>query len=143
MPKYAHYLTVGLTPNRPSSRRCFLIKNMGDWIMTDEAQFNKDLGSLVRRMRILRGMPLTKLGPMVGVSSQQLQKYETGECGISIYRLEKLCCVFEILMSDFLNKISSKEYKLTTQPDFIKSLSNSELLNLLQRVSKELLQHNS
>lgn len=48
---------------------------------------NTELGMRIRHRRIAMGLTLKELGAMVGVSSQQLAKYETGSNTITIGRL--------------------------------------------------------
>jgi len=57
------------------------------------------VGRHVRTRRIARGLSQTQLGNRLGVTFQQVQKYESGANRMSIGRLRKAAAVFGISMS--------------------------------------------
>ena len=59
------------------------------------------VGARVRRLRILAGMSQTVLGGHLGVTFQQLQKYEKGWNRIAASRLWALSRVFNVPVVDF------------------------------------------
>ncbi|MDR1337446.1 MAG: helix-turn-helix transcriptional regulator [Rickettsiales bacterium] len=69
---------------------------MGRQITDDEIQFNKALGLVIRVARIKLGVSQKILGEVVGVSLQQIQKYEAGEDGVSVARFNKMATYLEI-----------------------------------------------
>jgi len=51
---------------------------------------NRQIGKRLRAARILRGLSQEQLGEIVGVSFQQIQKYENGTNGLSPARMKRL-----------------------------------------------------
>jgi transcriptional regulator with XRE-family HTH domain len=59
------------------------------------------VGARVRQLRTLGGMNQTKLGEALGMSFQQVQKYERGTNRISASRLYRLSQVFDVTVEYF------------------------------------------
>lgn len=57
-------------------------------------QINQTIGSNIRKRRIAREMSLKRMGRLLGVSYQQLQKYEKGTNRLSAESLVKLSRYF-------------------------------------------------
>ena len=53
-------------------------------------------GAALRRIRIDRDLKLTEVAKLVGVSYQQIQKYETGENELSITAAKKIAAALEV-----------------------------------------------
>jgi transcriptional regulator with XRE-family HTH domain len=53
-------------------------------------------GAIVRRIRIDRNLKIKELGKLVGVSYQQIQKYETGENELSITSMKKIAAALGV-----------------------------------------------
>jgi transcriptional regulator with XRE-family HTH domain len=51
--------------------------------------FNRRIGKRLRDARLLRGLSQEKLGEIVGISFQQIQKYEKGTNGLSPTRMKQ------------------------------------------------------
>ena len=60
------------------------------------------IGQRVRSYRRLRGLSQTALGGAIGVSYQQVQKYETGASGISAARLLLISRLLRIRVGSLL-----------------------------------------
>jgi transcriptional regulator with XRE-family HTH domain len=58
--------------------------------MSDRDQINKAIGAELRRQRHLFKMSQLDLGMAMGVSYQQVQKYETGKNGLSMAMVVKI-----------------------------------------------------
>lgn len=67
-----------------------------------EQQFHARLGQAIRKARKLHGWTQTDLGKMLGVTMQQVQKYESGRDRISAYKLILLASVFKIEVGELL-----------------------------------------
>lgn len=52
--------------------------------------FDKKLGNLIREVRVYEGMSQERLAELVGVSFQQIQKYEYGTNRLTCARLVKI-----------------------------------------------------
>ena len=62
-----------------------------------------DIGSLIREMRKAAGMSQMRLADKIGVSYQQVQKYEKGASKLSVPRLMQIADVFGVPVTAFLN----------------------------------------
>ena len=63
----------------------------------NEIIFNKIVGLQIKKIRFMRGKTLTRLGNALGVTFQQIQKYEAGKNQCSHINLKK---IFEYLSVD-------------------------------------------
>ena len=61
------------------------------------------VGSRVRRRRTLLGLNQTQLGEKLGISFQQVQKYENGANRISASRLYQMTRILEVPVSFFFD----------------------------------------
>lgn len=62
-----------------------------------------DIGSLIREMRKASGMSQMRLADKIGVSYQQVQKYEKGASKLSVPRLMQIAEVFGVPVTAFLD----------------------------------------
>jgi transcriptional regulator with XRE-family HTH domain len=60
---------------------------------------DKHVGSRVRMRRLMLGMSQEKLGDALGLTFQQVQKYEKGTNRIGASRIQKICDVLEVPVS--------------------------------------------
>ena len=65
-----------------------------DWLI------DKKIGSVIRMRRLKLGLNQTELGDALGVSFQQIQKYENGTNAVASTRVPDLCRVIEISPND-------------------------------------------
>jgi transcriptional regulator with XRE-family HTH domain len=61
-----------------------------------------NIGSLIREMRKAAGMSQMRLADRIGVSYQQVQKYEKGASKLSVPRLMQIAEVFGVPVTAFL-----------------------------------------
>ena len=71
------------------------------------SQFDKKIGSVIRMRRVKLGMTQTELGNALGVTFQQIQKYEQGRNAVASTRIVDLCRALEITPNDLFG-VSSK-----------------------------------
>ena len=62
---------------------------------------DKHVGSRVRMRRLMLGLSQTKIADALGLTFQQVQKYEKGVNRISASRLQHMCNVLEVPVSYF------------------------------------------
>ncbi|MEM6602627.1 MAG: helix-turn-helix transcriptional regulator [Pseudomonadota bacterium] len=67
------------------------------------------IGEKIREYRILKGLTQEELAPYLGVTFQQLQKYEKSTNRITASKLYIIAEVLEIPIESFLPQILSKE----------------------------------
>lgn len=70
---------------------------------------DKEVGSRVRMRRVSIGMSQEKLGDMLGLTFQQVQKYEKGMNRISVARLVEIAKILGVDIHFFLNGITSSK----------------------------------
>jgi transcriptional regulator with XRE-family HTH domain len=68
------------------------------------------VGSRVRMRRLLVGMSQGKLAEQLGVTFQQVQKYEKGTSRISASRLQSIANVFEVPVGFFFENIAGHSH---------------------------------
>jgi transcriptional regulator with XRE-family HTH domain len=65
-------------------------------------QFNRHVGRRVREIRLRAGKSQEEMGALIGVTFQQIQKYEKGANKISLENLWRLCQVLGVEVEFFL-----------------------------------------
>jgi transcriptional regulator with XRE-family HTH domain len=88
--------------------------------------WNVKLGRRIRARRLECGLSQTQLGKRIGVSFQQVQKYEQGANAVSSGRLEQISDLFEVPITFFYD---SNGVKRTGRP----GVTETALFDLLQR----------
>jgi len=79
---------------------------------------NNQIGQLIREIRKSRYMTQMKLADLVGVSYQQIQKYEKGASSISVDRLKQISKALDVTIFTFFpaeKKGALKESKLAVK----------------------------
>lgn len=66
------------------------------------------VGHRLREFRERAGMPQKKLAKQLGISFQQVQKYESGANRISASKLHEVCAVFHVQPNDFFADMPTK-----------------------------------
>lgn len=95
--------------------------------MKKTTEMDKKIGSQLRFLREANGFNQAFIGKKIGVSYQQIQKYETGVNRISASTLYKLAFVLGAEINDFF-----MDYEIDTQPDHIKFLKLCRKMNKRQ-----------
>lgn len=86
------------------------------------------IGQKIRKLRLSAKMTMKDLGSKLGVSFQQVQKYESGKDSLKFYQILKIChfCNYDLqaLASEIYNEVYVKHAKRkqimlqnTDQPD--------------------------
>ena len=68
---------------------------------------DKKIGSVIRMRRVKLGLSQTELGAALGVTFQQIQKYERGTNAVASTRIPDLCRALEMTPNDLFG-VSSK-----------------------------------
>lgn len=66
-----------------------------------------DIGGMIRYHRKQRGLTQLALARLIGVSYQQLQKYEKGRSSITLERLDQISCALGVPIESFLREDAS------------------------------------
>ncbi|MFC3691184.1 helix-turn-helix domain-containing protein [Chenggangzhangella methanolivorans] len=72
---------------------------------------DKHVGSRVRMRRVLIGMSQEKLGEALGITFQQIQKYEKGTNRIGASRMQQISTVMGVPVSYFFEDAPGSEIK--------------------------------
>ena len=72
--------------------------------MKNENLLNIEIGKTLRGLRLNAGMTQTKVAQYIGVTFQQIQKYEKGTNALSITKFVRFCNLFEISGDKLLGK---------------------------------------
>ncbi|KQT43119.1 Cro/Cl family transcriptional regulator [Aureimonas sp. Leaf454] len=94
------------------------------------------VGSRVRLRRTMLGMSQEKLGEALGITFQQIQKYEKGSNRIGASRLQRICEVMKVPVSFFFEDApggspNANGFDEATGPDYVVDfLSTPEGLQL-------------
>ena len=68
-----------------------------------EETFNVALGKKLRSRRLTLGLTQTDVANKIGVTFQQIQKYEKGTNGVSAEKLEKIAVTLKVNVLYFFN----------------------------------------
>jgi transcriptional regulator with XRE-family HTH domain len=111
--------------------------------MKKEPNFvDKHVGSRVRMRRMLIGMSQEKLGEALGITFQQVQKYEKGTNRISASRLQQIASVLGVTISFFYEGLPAGEtgsgFAEESSPvymlDFMASQDGLQLMESFMRI---------
>jgi transcriptional regulator with XRE-family HTH domain len=100
---------------------------------------DKHVGSRVRMRRMMLAMSQVKLGEALGLTFQQVQKYETGTNRIGASRLEQISHILQVPVEFFFEGVDtsmsmSDVRSLTNVNDFISSSEGLRLFAAFRRI---------
>ena len=97
----------------------------------------KDIGSMIRELRKAAAMSQSRLADKIGVSYQQVQKYEKGASNLSVPRLMQIAEVFGVPPESFLYADTMERKMLDTST--ASALSDIELIviQLFRRLGRK------
>jgi len=73
---------------------------------------NEDIGQKIKRLRIRWGLSQSELAERIGISFQQIQKYEKGSSRISVMRLKQIAEALGVRLTSFFEE-EEKTLKVT------------------------------
>ena len=88
-------------------------------------EFDICVGRVMVMLRARMGMTQRELGDKIGVTFQQIHKYESGQCRISAALLNELCHIFEISPSAFFTESNA---------DYIHDKPMADLITLIYKL---------
>ncbi len=94
----------------------------------------RHIGSLIRIVRKAAGLSQMELAERVGISYQQIQKYEKGVSEISVSRLSQIAHALNIPLSRFVLDEERMMVSESVSPYGILSDNEIELLKLFRRI---------
>jgi transcriptional regulator with XRE-family HTH domain len=78
----------------------------------DSTSFDEHVGRKLREMRTAAKISQTELGQAIGVSFQQIQKYETGRNRMSAGQLWLLCRFLKLPILSMFDGVTPKMFKM-------------------------------
>ena len=102
---------------------------------------DQHVGARIRMQRMVRGLSQTELGNAVGVTFQQMQKYEKGANRVSASRLHQLANVLEVAPDFFFEETQTKKAgssgsnETTLIDEFISSRDGIALSHAFTKIS--------
>jgi transcriptional regulator with XRE-family HTH domain len=92
---------------------------------------DKHVGSRVRMRRVLLGMSQEKLGEALGLTFQQVQKYEKGTNRVSASRLQDISMTLKVPPSFFFEGMPASDAQ---KPGIAEDSSSSQVVDFLSTV---------
>ena len=92
---------------------------------------DKHVGSRVRMRRVLLGMSQEKLGEALGLTFQQVQKYEKGTNRVSASRLQEISKTLKVPPSFFFEGMQASDEQ---KPGIAEDPSSSQVVDFLSTV---------
>ncbi len=96
---------------------------------------DKLIGERIRQRRNQIGMSQEELGEALGVSFQQVQKYEKAANRISSGRLLDIARALECSINALLGSVGDKGAKITPESRFAASREGVAIINAMARIS--------
>lgn len=75
----------------------------------DKDEFNRFLGSYLRKVRLEKGLTQIDMASMIGVNPQNISAIERGEVSPTLYWINRLCLNLEIDPVTFYNNLYSSK----------------------------------
>lgn len=101
-----------------------------------EKEYKKYIGEKIKQYRLAANMSQMALAEKIGISYQQLQKYEKGIDNISVYRLKQICESLKIPVSSPLEGRESEKIA-EDMSEYGLSKEEKTLLNLFRRIDNK------
>lgn len=101
-----------------------------------EKEYKKYIGEKIKQYRLAANMSQMALAEKIGISYQQLQKYEKGIDNISVYRLKQICESLKIPISSLLEGRESEEIA-EGMSEYGLSKEEKTLLDLFRRIDNK------
>jgi len=106
---------------------------------------SSDLGQKIKLLRQTAGLSQERLAEMVGVTFQQIQKYENGQTTLNIVKLQQIAKALNLPTKDFFQDVADDRPRLTVQEGELlqafRKIKNSELrgavLSIVSNVNRK------
>ncbi|WP_273720920.1 MULTISPECIES: helix-turn-helix domain-containing protein [unclassified Bartonella] len=110
----------------------------GNKVRAKNPHFNDiSVGKKIRLRRSIIGLSQQKLGSRLGVTFQQIQKYEKGINRVGAGRLQEIADILEVPVSFFYADIATKEKTTNPHDDRISSKAESLLLKNFRMLTRK------
>jgi transcriptional regulator with XRE-family HTH domain len=112
--------------------------------MKTKRRFSQVDGEVARRVRVRRmqlHLSQTQLGDKLGISFQQIQKYEKGANRISAGRLQKIATVLNVPVAFFFEPLAGVSKENQPVFDFMDNANGLRLMQGFARIRDKRMQH--
>lgn len=107
-------------------------------VESDEARIDREIGSVLRRLRVASGLSQQAVARRIGTSFQQVQKYERGVNRIPLSRLITLCDALGVTVVDVVGEVVEIAGGPTTRsappPETVRSRLGARAMAAVSRV---------
>ena len=103
-------------------------------------QDESDIGRLIRMRRMELKISQTELANTLGVTFQQVQKYEKGTNRVSASRLQRIADYFEVPITYFLRPKANMGKENAAVLDFLASAYSFRLLQAFSKIADKKIQ---
>lgn len=94
------------------------------------------VGRTIRALRLSKGISQSTLGRRLGVSFQQIQKYENGTNRIGAGRLAQIAVAFDVPVEALLQGVRTVKRKARPDDDPLALLSSGQAMRLARAFSR-------
>lgn len=100
---------------------------------SEPTAFDIELGRKIKNARLALGLTQAKVAKAIGVSMQQVQKYENGRNRISVSRLNQLSIALKVDFSRALATADARFIQFEFAPDEVRLISAFSKLDVSQK----------
>jgi transcriptional regulator with XRE-family HTH domain len=97
-------------------------------------EIEKSIGEKIKHFRVLRGHPQTKIAEVLGISFQQLQKYESGVNRISPGKLFLLSRYLDVPITSFFEL---KNAKAAANDELVLNKDEAQILMIFKSLQSQ------
>ena len=98
----------------------------------------KEVGRRIRQFRQDAGLSQEALAELVGVSFQQVQKYESGHTTLNILKLQHIAAALKVQVADFFGITPVQHVRLTGEEErllqYFRSIKNTEMRDCILKL---------
>lgn len=92
---------------------------------------SREIGLKIKQLRQLAGLSQEKLAEQIGVTFQQVQKYESGYTTLNILKLQQIASVLQVPVNEFFTAEYRHQVAITNEEDSLlqayRRIKSSEL----------------
>ena len=100
---------------------------------SDDDIIDKEIGRRIKNLRIKRSASQKDLGDVLGVTYQQVQRYETGKNTIALSKLIRLADFFKVSIMEFIGGFASIDGQSRFLPNMSSSI-DTELVHIYHAI---------
>lgn len=103
-------------------------------------KFDLEVGRRLRAQRLARKVPQTELARLLGVSFQQIQKYEKGVNRVGAGRLQEIASIFGVPVSFFYQRKGREPAEASELFGFMNTARVHRLIKAFSRIQSQEIQ---